>query len=61
MPQSSYKKCSKCSKSAVTQLTHLWSVPKTARKQLGTQPEVPRNIKHTVLPVHVQQTVCKDS
>ena len=44
-----------------TQSTHLWSVSKTAGKQLGTQPEVPRNIKHTGLPVHNQQIVSKDS
>ena len=35
MQQSSYKK--------VTQSTHFWSVLKTARKQIGTQPEVTRN------------------
>ena len=40
MPQSSYKEHSK---SAVTQSTHLDSMSKTARKQIGTQPEVMRN------------------
>ena len=53
MPQSRYKK--------VTQSTHLQSVSKTARKQLWAHPEVPRNIKHTILHVCDQQTVCIDS
>ena len=39
MPQSTHKK--------LTQSTHLQSLSKTARKQIGTQPEITRNIKHS--------------
>ena len=37
MPQSRYKK--------VTQSSHLWSVSKAARKQIGTKPEVTRKFQ----------------
>ena len=37
-----YRKCQV--NSARTQSTHMWSVPKTACHQIGTQPEIPRNI-----------------
>ena len=39
MPNSTYKK--------LTQSTHSWSVSQTARKQIWTQPEITRNIKHS--------------
>ena len=41
------------------------SVPKTACKQIGTQPEVTSNSLHTVLPTHehfvCQQALCEHS
>ena len=68
MPQTSYKKCNykKCKvNSEGTQSSSLWSVSKTASKQIGTQPEVTWNCVHTVLPTHnhfvCQQAMCKHS
>ena len=56
MPQSSYKK--------VTQSTHLWSGPKAARKQIGTQPEVAQNCEDSTsksLYPSLSTNVCPDS
>ena len=39
------KKCQV--KSDATQSSHMWSVPKTASNQIGTQPEIIRNIEHS--------------
>ena len=68
MLQSSYKMSShkKCQvKSEGTQSSHMQSVPKTACKQIGTQPEVTRNNVHTVLSTHdhfvCQQALCEHS
>ena len=36
----------------MAQSTPMWSMSKATRKQIGTQPEVVRNSKHTVLPTH---------
>ena len=56
MPQSIYRN--------VTQSTHLWSVSKTARKQIGTQPEVTRNCQDSTSKCwypSVSRNVCQDS
>ena len=58
MPQSSYKKCSKL---AVTQLTHSL---RNARKQIGTQPEVIRNCQDSTSRCwypSVSTNVCQDT
>ena len=45
--------------------SHMWSVPNTACKQIGTEPEVTRNNVHTVLPTDYhfvcQQALCEHS
>ena len=68
MPQSSYRKSSykKCQVTyGGTQSSSLWSMSKTACKQIGTQPEVTRNNAHTVSPTHnhfvCTQAMCKHS
>ena len=61
MPQSNYKKCSK---SAETQSTYLWSVSKATRKQIGTQPEVPRDYQDSTskcLYPSLSTNLCPDS
>ena len=49
--QSNHKKSQE--KPVMAQSTHVQSMSKSARKQIGTQPEVARNSKHAVLPTHV--------
>ena len=48
-----------------THSSSLWSVPKTACKQIGTQLEIIRTNVHTVLPIQYhfvcQQAMCKHS
>ena len=68
MPQPSYKMRShkKCQvKSEGTQYYPLWSILKTACKQIGTQTEVARINAHTGLPTHdhfvCQQAMCEHS
>ena len=57
------KKCQV--KSEGTQSSYVWSVPKTASKQIGTQPEVTRNNTPPVLHTHnhlvCQQALCEHS
>ena len=49
-----YRKC--LVKSARTQSTHMWSVPKITCQQIGTQPEIPRNINSTSKSCYQSQT-----